>query len=98
MSFDNHHAKPGNNPYVLFCDSDSDAQVAQLRQALAVSLRRNGLHPVPTKAPHMTLVYDRQVVAEQQIGPFSWEAGRFALILSHVGLTHHQWLGEWQLI
>ncbi|MES2717121.1 MAG: anhydro-N-acetylmuramic acid kinase [Pseudomonadota bacterium] len=95
-SFHN-RSNPGNNAFVLQCDAPSNASVARLRQQLAVALRRSGLRPTPTSTPHMTLLYDRKVVEEQPIQPIQWTATRFALILSHVGLGHHQWLGEWQL-
>ncbi len=88
---------PTNNAFVLRCDAPSNASVARLRQQLAVALRRSGLRPKPTATPHMTLLFDRKVIEEHPIQPIHWTATRFALILSHVGLGHHQWLGEWPL-
>jgi hypothetical protein len=43
----------------------------------------------------MTLLYDKRQVAVQTIQPVRWAANRFVLILSHVGLTHHQRSGTW---
>ena len=88
---------PHKNAFVLRCDPRSEATVARLRQQLAVALRRSGLRPKPTATPHMTLLYDQAVIAETSIEPIQWTATHFALILSHVGLGHHQWLGEWAL-
>ncbi len=90
-------ADPDNNAFVLRCDARSDATVARLRQTLALALRRSGLHPKPSSTPHMTMLYDQQVIPEHPIEPICWTATRFALILSHRGLRHHEWLGHWQL-
>lgn len=46
--------------------------------------------PEPSRTPHMTLLYDSQAIAEVRIEPICWKATRFALILSLVGLGHHQ--------
>jgi len=86
-----------NDAFVLRCDKKSDAAVARLRHSLKTALQRAGLDPQPSGTPHMTLLYDTQHVAEHPITPISWIATRFALIVSHVGLTHHQWLAEWRL-
>ena len=95
LSFIN-HGQPDNNAYVLRCDAHSDAGVTKLRQALGLALRRVGLlHAKPTSTPHMTVLYDRRVVAAHAIEPLRWTATRFTLILSHQGLTHHEWIGEW---
>lgn len=87
-----------NDAFVLRCDNKSDAAVARLRQSLKAALKRAGLDPQPSGTPHMTLLYDTRHIPEHLITPISWVATRFALIVSHVGLTHHQWLAEWRLI
>jgi 2'-5' RNA ligase len=81
----------------LRCNPDGDAAIARLRQSLAVALRRTGLHPDASRTPHMTMLYDPRHVAQHAIEPICWTATRFALILSHVGLGHHQWVAEWPL-
>jgi 2'-5' RNA ligase len=46
----------------------------------------------------MTMMYGvRRAVPEQTIEPIAWTADRFALVLSHVGATHHQWIRQWPL-
>lgn len=95
-SFSN-RGNPQNNAFVLRCDTSSETSIGLLRQQLAVALRRSGLRPKPTATPHMPLLYDRKVAPEHAIEPIQMTATRFALILSHVGLGHHQWLGEWRL-
>lgn len=86
-----------SNAFVLRCDAASDEGIARLRQLLSLALRRVGLHPAPSDTPHMTLLYDTRQVAEHEIAPVCWTAQRFALVLSHVGLGHHQWIAEWAL-
>ncbi len=87
-----------NDAFVLRCDAGSDAAVARLRQTLALALRRVGLRTAPSRTPHMTVLYDPRHVAEQPIEPIRWTATEFALILSHFGQTHHQWIDRWPLV
>jgi 2'-5' RNA ligase len=98
LIFDRAMSFRGSDAFVLRCDAQSDAAVARLRQALAVELRRVGLRPKPSSTPHMTMLYDRKThVSEHPIEPTQWVATRFVLIVSHVGVTHHQWVREWPL-
>jgi RNA 2',3'-cyclic 3'-phosphodiesterase len=87
-----------NNAFVLRCDARSDAAIARLGQTLALALRRVGLRPVPSRTPHMTLLYDPRSIAAQHIPPFLWTAHEFALVLSHTRQTHHQWIDRWPLL
>jgi len=89
-----------SNVFVLRCTVDSDAGVGRLRQMLLTTLKRRHLQPPPrpSSAPHMTMMYGvRRGVPEQTIEPIAWTADRFALVLSHVGATHHQWIRQWPL-
>ena len=86
-----------SNAFVLRCNASSDAAIARLRQSMAPALRRVGLHPKASRTPHMTMLYDRQPIAEHPIEPICWTATRFSLILSHVGIGHHQRIGQWVL-
>lgn len=81
------------------CNPRSDAAVARLRQSLALALRRAGLHPEPSRAPHMTMLHDRHHATQHAIDLVCWTATRFALILSHVGVGHHQSIaeGDWPM-
>jgi 2'-5' RNA ligase len=95
--FDRALSVTGPNAFVLRCDAGSDAAIARLRQMLALALRRVGLHPKASGTAHMTMLYGQHAVAELPIEPVCWTATRFALIVSHVGLGHHQWIGHWAL-
>lgn len=96
-SFHN-RAKHGRNAFVLRCDAGSDIAVAGLQHALTAALRRSGLRPDLVRTPHLTLLYDQQVVPEHAIEPVVWTATHFDLILSHQGLGHHERLGQWRLV
>lgn len=91
------HGERGRNAFVLRCTARSDAAVAPLRHKLALALRQSGLQPQPSSTPHVTMLYDRQVVTEHPIEPIHWTATHLALVLSHRGLSHYEVLGDWQL-
>jgi RNA 2',3'-cyclic 3'-phosphodiesterase len=93
--FDKVQSFPPSNAFVLAADTASTASIAKLRQSLAARLRRVSLRSDQSRTPHMTLLYDKRPVAVQTIQPVRWAANRFVLILSHVGLTHHQRIGTW---
>jgi 2'-5' RNA ligase len=86
-----------SNAFVLRCNPGSDAAIARLRQSLALTLRQAGLHPEPSGTPHMTMLYDPRHISQHVVEPICWTATRFALILSHVGLGHHQRIADWAL-
>jgi len=69
-------SNPGKNGFVLGCDTRSDAAVARLRQTLALvlALRRMGLRPEASRAPHMTMLDDRHLVPEDPIEPTAGRA------------------------
>lgn len=82
---------------VLLCDSKSRQVVSMFRRMLAHSLQRHGFSPATRGAPHMTLVYGTEPVAEGAIEPIDWIADRMVLVVSHHGLGHHQLVGQWPL-
>lgn len=86
-----------SNAFVLRCTAHSDEAIARLRNMLAWTLRRRHLRPTLSATPHMTLLYGSRHVDETPIAPICWTATRFALILSHVGTGHHEWIGQWDL-
>jgi 2'-5' RNA ligase len=95
ITFDHAMSFPASEAFVLCCNASSAAGIARLRQLLALELRRFGLRIKPSGTPHMTMLYDPGLVAKHSIAPIHWTATRYALILSHVKITHHQWIGEW---
>lgn len=98
ITFDQVMSFMPNQGFVLRCDVHSSTAVLRLRQVLALALRHVGLRGARSDTPHMTLLYDPRLVARQPIAPLRWTATRFALVLSHIGLSHHQWLAQWPLV
>jgi len=87
-----------DSAYVLRGDNATDAAVARLRRPLVAALRRFGLKPAESRTPHMSLVYRcGHKVPKHGIEPLAWTALRYVLVLSHVGLTRHEWLAAWDL-
>ena len=81
--------------FVTLCDAASDAGIARLRQKLAHALKGLKQPLTLSRTPHMSLQYGpRQEIAEHAIEPLRWTARRFALVLSHYGEGHHQWIDE----
>lgn len=66
-----------SNAFALRCDPGSANGVARLRQLLGRKLRRVGLHSQPSSTPHMTMLNDRQRVAEHRIERLRRNARRF---------------------
>lgn len=85
-------------PFVLRGDGHASALTAFHRQ-LGAALTRAGLdrHLAAAFTPHVTLLYDRQLVAEHPMEPLGWTVRDFALVHSRVGLTQHVVLGRWPL-
>jgi 2'-5' RNA ligase len=48
-------------------------------------------------APHVTLMYDDQGIAEQAVEAVSWSAHDFVLVHSLLGQTKHIHLGHWPI-
>lgn len=88
----------GANPYVLLCGPGRDALEAFQRD-LGFALARAGLARWVDKSflPHITLLRDRQIVAEEFIAPVTWTVRGFTLIHSLLGRTTHIPLAQWPL-
>lgn len=97
IGFDRVQSFPASHAFVLRCNARSEPPIALLRQSLDRGLRSAGIKPSPSRTPHMTMLYDKRNVAEQKINRLDWPATRFALVVSHVGLHSHEWVGEWRL-
>ncbi len=83
---------------VFRCDKESAQRIAPLRKQLGARLSDVGFRHEASSTPHMTMLYDDPRHAfEESIPPLNWTATRFALILSHLGATHHQWVAQWPL-
>jgi rhamnosyltransferase subunit B len=88
----------GGNAFVIQADSSSQTHFSDLRRMLVAALRKVDLRPSKAVPVHVSLAYgSRPWVETCPIEPILWRASRLVLILSHRGLTHHQWIKEWTL-
>ncbi len=75
------------------------AAIKAMRQVLSAALAGAGQRRVAATqfTPHVTLLYDDKLVAEQPIPPIGWTVTEFVLIHSLLGKTEHIPLGRWPL-
>jgi RNA 2',3'-cyclic 3'-phosphodiesterase len=66
-------------------------------QELGSALREIGCPVEKSFTPHMTLLYDRQIVPERRVNPVRWRVNEFVLIHSFVGESRYEILGSWRL-
>ena len=88
--------RPGNNPFTLQGGEGVAALVA-FQGALGLKMAGAALRPDKQFAPHITLLYDGQVVPAQAITPIRWTVDRFVLVQSKLGQTQHIVLRSWDL-
>lgn len=87
-----------DNPCVLLCPEERPPLYALWRD-LGTQLMAAGLGRYVQRkfTPHVTLLYDRQVLAQQAIEPIRWTVRDFTLVHSRVGRGEHRILGMWNL-
>ena len=90
-------SRPGNNPFTLQAGEGLDTLVG-FQQRLGLEMAKVGLKPDKAFVPHVTLLYDGQVVPAQAIAPISWTVDRFVLVQSKLGQTRHIVLNSWTLV
>jgi 2'-5' RNA ligase len=88
---------PSNRPFVLR-GGDGVKGVEAFQQHLYVAMAATGLGKYAKNyTPHTTFTYDRKLIAEQLIEPFTWRATELLLIRSPQGLTQHDHIASWTL-
>jgi 2'-5' RNA ligase len=85
MSFRRKH-----NPPLVLCRAELCAPLLVLRHQLGAD------RPHAFK-PHVTLLYDRKMLSEQEVAPISWTATEVLLIHSFIGQKRHEVLGRYPL-
>lgn len=94
MSF---QRRTDNRPFVLLAQEGLRPLLA-LQQALGESMKALGFLNVDRSfTPHVTLLYDRQLVPMQTVEPVQWQAREMVLIHSLLGRTEHRVLARWPL-
>jgi RNA 2',3'-cyclic 3'-phosphodiesterase len=88
----------GNNPFVLQ-GGEGLGDLIAFQRALGLAMAGAGLGRQVARSftPHVTLLYDRLLVAEAGIPPIRWAVSEFVLIHSLVGQTRHIPLARWTL-
>jgi len=88
----------GNNPYVLQGGEGLKA-LKGFQRDLGAAMARAGLGKLMDRnfTPHVTMLYDRRLVAEQALPPIRWTVGGFTLVHSLLGRTEHIPLARWAL-
>lgn len=91
-------ARRAQKPFVLKSASGNEA-LRGFHARFAGELRQAGLAQWARASfePHVTLAYDRKLVAPQPVEPVAWRARDFALVHSLLGQTRHLRLAEWRL-
>lgn len=87
-----------NNPFVLQGGEGLEALRAFQRD-LGLAMARAGLGRLADKSftPHVTMLYDRSLVAEEAVAPVTWTVTGFTLVHSLLGRTEHVPLARWSL-
>lgn len=85
--------RPGNRPFVLR-DDGSNSTLMVVQERLWVSLVGKGRSGF---TPHVTLLYDEQLVPEQDVRPVRWRVSEIVLIHSFVGQSRYETIGRWRL-
>jgi 2'-5' RNA ligase len=88
--------RAGNNPFTLQ-GGEGVRDLIAFQKALGDAMRWVKLKPDSSFLPHITLLYDGQVVPAQDIAPIRWTVDRFVLVQSKLGQTQHIVLQAWDL-
>jgi RNA 2',3'-cyclic 3'-phosphodiesterase len=89
----------GQNRPLVLRGSDGHAELRRLHRLLGEAMRRAGLWRTVRSSftPHVTLLYDSQIVAERAVPPVRWTVREFVLVHSPQGHSRHNRLGRWEL-
>jgi 2'-5' RNA ligase len=89
----------GSRPLVLTDASTGNPGLAEFRgrlwDALAAEKLAGGSRS--SFSPHVTLLYDAQVLTEETADAITWRAQEFVLIHSFMRQTRYEMLGRWSL-
>lgn len=89
---------PHNRPLVLRGGEGLSALMA-FHQVLLTALKKNNLGQwaKPGYTPHVTLLYDDNLLGATPVAPVAWTAGEVVLVRSLLGETRHLHLAHWPL-
>lgn len=89
-------SRAGNNPFTLQGGQGVQDLIA-FQKALGGAMAWVKLKPDTSFTPHITLLYEDQVLPAQAIAPIRWTVDRFVLVQSKLGQTQHVVLQAWSL-
>lgn len=97
MSF---RGRPGNHPLVLMGDDQRNAALKNFHRSLEVQLVKSRLSSRLNNkfVPHVTLLYDKQILAPTPIDPVVWKVEEIVLVRSEVGATKYERPGRWKFL
>jgi 2'-5' RNA ligase len=86
-----------SRPLVLKDSGTGNPALAEFRGRLWDALAAEELAGGPRGSftPHVTLLYDARLVAEQPVDAITWRAKEFALVHSFMRQTRYEVLGRW---
>jgi 2'-5' RNA ligase len=88
--------RPDANPFTLQ-GGEGVAALVDFQKALGLKMAGAALKPDKQFVPHITLLYDGQVIPVLDIAPIRWTVDRFVLVQSKLGQTQHIVLQTWEL-
>jgi 2'-5' RNA ligase len=90
--------RSGSRPFVLRGGEGLDGVVA-FQRALGAAMVKAGLgkHVERSFTPHVTLLYDDQMIAALPVEAIGWTVREFVLVHSLLGQTRHVALARWTL-
>ena len=91
-------AKLGSFPLVLLGDEGLVA-LRDFHLQLIAALKKEGLGRFVdfNFTPHITLLYADRLIENHPVEAISWQVKDFSLILSHIGESRYDFLGQWSL-
>lgn len=91
--------RPRKRPFVLRGGDEGLAALFAFRRALGDAMTRRGLGRLVDArfTPHVTLLYDDQLLPAQPVEPIVWRVNEFVLVDSLLGQTRHVPLARWKL-
>lgn len=91
--------RPNNRPFVLRSEANNFA-LRKLHLDLVAALKaKKVITSAPARIePHVTLLYDNQLVVQRAVAPVSWTVRDIVLVRSLVGQRRHVIEGRWPLL
>ena len=88
----------GKKRPLVLCDGEGGIKLVAFHRVVSTGMQRFRLgRPKSQFMPHVTLLYDEQVIEEQPIERIGWTVTEFVLVHSLLGRGRYNILGRWPL-